>query len=245
MNLSIVAPCFNEQANISTFYNGVLKELNKMSVDFVFIFVDDGSVDNTFNEILGLSLNNESIRYIRFSRSFGKEAAMLAGLEASQGDYVVVMDVDLQDLPALIPQMYDLIKTGEYDRIATRRADRKGEPVIRSFFLRMFYKVINKISDVKIVDGSFHIQAFTPLLIDSKDIFPADSFNSKVVNVINNELENTTPSFLVVRSVYSRKYIEDFLNNETNCNYSLVLETFLSVSDDKSHYFYKIERNSN
>lgn len=156
MKLSVVTPCYNEESNIIPFFNEICHVQESVSEDteLELIYVDDGSTDHTYQRIYELSAEHHWVKYIRFSRNFGKEAAMLAGLEAAVGDYVAVIDADLQDPPSLIPDMLNRIKTGEYDRIATKRIDRKGEPPIRSFFARLFYKLINKISDVKIVDGA-------------------------------------------------------------------------------------------
>lgn len=152
--ISIVVPCYNEEESIEYFYNEVCKVSQAMKKqDFEFIFIDDGSTDRTFIIIKKLYAMDKRIRYISFSRNFGKEAAMLAGLEASIGDYVAVMDVDLQDPPSLLKEMYQYILNG-YDVVATKRVNRKGEPVIRSFCARIFYKLINKISKIEMVDGA-------------------------------------------------------------------------------------------
>ncbi len=153
--ISVIVPCFNEQEVLPIFYKEITKVAADMAgYDFEFIFVDDGSKDETLNECKKLAESDDRVKYISFSRNFGKEAAMYAGLEKSTGDMVVIMDVDLQDPPALLPQMVYAIETEGYDSVATRRVTRKGEPVIRSFFARMFYKIINKISKTEIVDGA-------------------------------------------------------------------------------------------
>lgn len=151
--ISIVVPCYNEEASLPIFYKVITEELEKMKVKYELIFIDDGSKDNTLN-ILRKLVKDTHVRYISFSRNFGKEAAMYAGLESATGDYVAPMDVDLQDPPSLLPKMYEIITTEDYDCIGTRRVTRKGEPAIRSFFARMFYKLINKISKVPMVDGA-------------------------------------------------------------------------------------------
>ena len=141
--ISIVVSCFNEEQSLPLFYeetNNVL--INMKDIDYEFIFVDDGSTDNTLNIIKKLS-KNDKVKYLSFSRNFGKEAAMLAGLEYSKGDYVTLMDADLQDPPSLIPEMYKILLNEDYDMIGTRRVSRKGEPKLRSFFSRMFYRLIN------------------------------------------------------------------------------------------------------
>ena len=169
MLISITVPCYNEEKNIPAFYN-VITEVAagfEEGVDFEFIFVNDGSKDETYRVMKEYSEKDSRVKYVSFSRNFGKEAAMLAGLEAASGDYVVVIDADLQDPPELIKEMYQLMKSGEYERIATRRVDRKGEPVIRSFFAKTFYKLINKISNVKIVDGARDYSMMSRRMVDS------------------------------------------------------------------------------
>lgn len=152
--ISIIVPCYNEEKAINIYYNEINKVIKNMKdILFEIIFIDDGSTDNTLSELKKLAKKDKQINYISFSRNFGKEAAMYAGLENFTGDYVVIMDVDLQDPPKLIPKMFKYIKEG-YDVVATRRVTRKGEPVIRSFFARKFYKLINKMSKVEMVDGA-------------------------------------------------------------------------------------------
>ena len=152
--ISLVVPCYNEQEVINLFYAEIQKVKKDFeNVEFEIIFVNDGSRDKTLELTRSLS-KNKDVRYISFSRNFGKEAAMYAGLEASTGDYVAIMDADLQDPPALLKEMYEVLESGEYDSVATRRVTRKGEPIIRSFFARLYYKIINKISKTEIVDGA-------------------------------------------------------------------------------------------
>lgn len=165
--ISLVVPCYNEEEVINLFY----KEIQKVKKDFdnvkfEIIFVNDGSSDNTLNLMRELS-KNDDVRYISFSRNFGKEAAMYAGLETSTGDYVAIMDADLQDPPALLKEMYEILESGEYDNVATRRVTRKGEPVIRSFFARLYYKIINKISKTEIVDGARDFRLMTRRMVNS------------------------------------------------------------------------------
>ncbi|MBQ9764477.1 MAG: glycosyltransferase family 2 protein [Phascolarctobacterium sp.] len=156
--ISILVPCYNEEESIPYFY----KELNRIEqlmkvdngVEFEKIFVNDGSKDGTLNILKELSSSDSTVKYISFSRNFGKEAAIYAGLQNATGDYVVIMDADLQDPPALLPEMYHAIDSEGYDSVATRRVTRKGEPPIRSFFARMFYKIMNKISQTDLVDGA-------------------------------------------------------------------------------------------
>ena len=143
--ISVIVSCYNEQESIPYFYEEITKVADQMkSFHFEFLFVDDGSIDHTLSILKTLSKEDQRVRYISFSRNFGKEAAMYAGLENSTGDYVTLMDADLQDPPSLLPQMCDLIEQG-YDVVGTRRVTRKGEPPIRSFFARCFYKIINKL----------------------------------------------------------------------------------------------------
>ena len=165
--ISLVVPCYNEQEVINLFY----KEIQKIKKDFKgvkfeIIFVNDGSSDNTLNLMRQLA-KNDDVRYISFSRNFGKESAMYAGLEASTGDYVAIMDADLQDPPALLKEMYEILESGEYDSVATRRVTRKGEPIIRSFFARLYYKIINKISKTEIVDGARDFRLMTRQMVNS------------------------------------------------------------------------------
>ena len=155
--ISIIVPCYNEEQAIPFFYEEITKiakELDKY--DFEFIFVNDGSKDKTITIVKDYAKKDNRVKFIHFSRNFGKEAAMLAGLELSKGDYVAIMDADLQDPPSLLPKMLDLLNdpNNDYDSVGTRRVTRKGEPPIRSFFARMFYKIINKMSKVEMVDGA-------------------------------------------------------------------------------------------
>lgn len=153
--LSVIVPCYNEEEAIPFFYKEVLeieKQLDDLDIEF--IFIDDGSVDKTLQILKDLNNNDTRVHYISFSRNFGKEAAIYAGLQNATGDYVVTMDVDLQDPPNLLPEMYKIVSEEGYDCAATCRTTRKGEPPIRSYFARKFYKLINKISKADIVDGA-------------------------------------------------------------------------------------------
>ena len=144
---SIVVPCYNEEEALPFFYEAVEKVISGMQeLEFEYIFVDDGSRDQTLSVLRTLSEKDEKVHYISFSRNFGKEAGILAGLTESRGDYVVIMDADLQDPPELLPEMYKAVKEEGYDCAATRRVNRKGEPPIRSFFARMFYRIMNRIA---------------------------------------------------------------------------------------------------
>ena len=155
MKLSLVIPAYNEEESIPIFYKetqNIISDLPNMEVEY--LFVDDGSGDNTLEVLRDLNKRDAQVHYISFSRNFGKEAAIYAGLENANGDYVAIMDADLQDPPALIPEMLRIVIEEGYDCVGTRRIDRKGEPVIRSWFARLFYKVINKLSKTEVVDGA-------------------------------------------------------------------------------------------
>lgn len=153
--ISIVVPCYNEQAALPLFYQEITRVASEMDyAEFEFVFIDDGSKDDTLPTLRRLAAQDARVRFVSFSRNFGKEAGMLAGLEAATGDFVATMDADLQDPPALLPELYKAVTEEGYDCAATRRTTRAGEPLIRSFFARMFYKLINRISDADIVDGA-------------------------------------------------------------------------------------------
>ena len=166
--LSIVVPCYNEEEATPIFYKTIHEmESELASVDLEFVFVDDGSRDNTLKVLKELHQQDERVHYVSFSRNFGKEAGIYAGLEKAKGDYVVIMDVDLQDPPSMLPQMLSEIESGEYECVSTRRVDRKGEPPIRSWFARKFYKIMNKISSADIVDGARDYQMMTRKVVDA------------------------------------------------------------------------------
>lgn len=168
--ISVVVSCYNEEKALPLFYEEmerVRKKDFEGIVEFEYIFVNDGSKDNTLKIIKELNQKDPKVRYISFSRNFGKEAAMYAGLEAAEGDYVTLMDADLQDPPALLKQMYDAIKNEGYDSVGTCRVTRKGEPPIRSFFARMFYKIINKMSNIEMVDGARDYRLMKRQVVDS------------------------------------------------------------------------------
>ena len=173
--LSVIVPCFNEQDSVDIFYKEIINYLHDLHSLYEIIFIDDGSRDNTLEKIKNLSEIDDNVKYISFSRNFGKEAALYAGLKKSEGDYVVVMDVDLQDPPKLLPKMLDIIQNEDYDIVGTRRVSRKGEPVIRSFFARLFYKFINTVSDIKLVDGARDYRLMTRQVTDS--ILELDEYN--------------------------------------------------------------------
>lgn len=160
--ISIVIPCYNEEAALPQFFAEAQRVAAGMTpVEFEYFFVDDGSADGTLGILRGLAAAHANVHYIALSRNFGKEAAMLAGLEAATGDYVAVMDADMQDPPSLLPAMYRAVKDEGYDCAATRRVTRAGEPALRSFFARQFYKLINKMSKTEIVDGARDFRLMT------------------------------------------------------------------------------------
>lgn len=198
--ISLVVPCYNEEAMIDLFYKETTKSIRLLNkkYDFEFVFVDDGSKDKTIEKIRKLSEKENNVKYISFSRNFGKEAAMYAGLEKSTGDYVTIMDADLQDPPELLEQMINGIDKEGYDSVGTRRVTRKGEPPIRSFFARNFYKLINKISKVEMVDGARDFRLMTRQMVNSiiemkeynrysKGIFSFVGFKTKWLEYENKE----------------------------------------------------------
>lgn len=168
--VTVVVPCYNEERALPHFMPEIQRiaaQLAARQVEVEILLVNDGSRDHTLSLLRDYAKQYENVRYLSFSRNFGKEAAMYAGLEHARGDYVAMMDADMQDPPALLPQMYDLLQTGEYDSVATRRVSRKGEPPIRSFFARMFYKLINRISDADIVDGARDYRLMSRPMVDA------------------------------------------------------------------------------
>ena len=166
--LSIVVPCYNEEETIQPFLEATKAIENQMANEVVFdyIFVNDGSKDATLEILRQISRENDNIHYLSFSRNFGKEAGILAGLEEAKGDFVTVMDADLQDPPEMLIDMYQKIQEG-YDVVGTRRADRKGEPAIRSFFAKTFYKIMSAVSDTEMVDGARDFRLMTRQVVDS------------------------------------------------------------------------------
>ena len=199
MKLSFVIPAYNEEESIPIFYKemqNIISDMTNMDVEY--LFVDDGSGDNTLEVLRDLNKNDSSVHYISFSRNFGKEAAIYAGLEKATGDYVAIMDADLQDPPALIPEMLRIVMEEGYDCVGTRRINRKGEPPIRSWFARLFYKVINKLSKTEIVDGARDFQLMNRKVVKavlsmgeynrfSKGIFGWVGFNKKWLEYENVE----------------------------------------------------------
>lgn len=197
--ISVVVSCYNEQEALPLFYEEITKVANEIkNAELEFIFVNDGSKDKTLDIVKSFRKNDERVKFISFSRNFGKEAAMYAGLKRASGDYVAIMDADLQDPPRLLIEMYETLNKKEYDCVATRRVSRKGEPPIRSFFARLFYKLINKISKAEIVDGARDFRLMTRQMVDaiismeeynrfSKGIFGWVGFNTKWIEYENVE----------------------------------------------------------
>lgn len=189
--LSVIVPCYNEEEAIPYFVNEIKNISEEMKeINFEFIFVDDGSGDNTLQELREYSKEDKRFRFISFSRNFGKEAAMFAGLEYSKGDYVTIMDADLQDPPSLLPKMIKILQEEDYECVGTRRVTRKGEPKLRSFFSRSFYKIINKMSKIEMVAGARDYRLMKRKVVDaiismkeynrySKGIFSFVGFKTK------------------------------------------------------------------
>lgn len=166
--ISIIVPCYNEEIALPFFFDELEKTISKMPQQgFEILLVDDGSKDSTFTIMKEKAAADNRVKYISFSKNFGKEAAIYAGLENASGDYVVMMDADMQDPPALLPTMYEYVASGEYDSVATRRVTRKGEPVIRSFFARCFYKIMSKISQTDLVDGARDYRLMNRKFVDA------------------------------------------------------------------------------
>lgn len=166
--ITVIVPCYNEAEALHYYYQEMARVMTLMNTyDFELLFVNDGSRDQTLDIMKELANNDKRIKYISFSRNFGKEAAMYAGFENSTGDYVCLMDADLQDPPKLLPEMVKAIEEEGYDSAATRRVTRKGEPPIRSFFARMFYKIMNKISDTELMDGARDYRLMTRQFVNS------------------------------------------------------------------------------
>jgi len=195
IDLSVVVPCYNEEATIPLFHEEMIKQISllketKIIESYEFVFVDDGSKDSTAKLLQNLSLQDDHVRYIILSRNFGKEAALFAGLQKAMGAYTVVMDADLQDPPALVPQMLEAVRSGEFDCAGTRRVTRQGEPPIRSFFARRFYRYMAKLSEIEVVDGARDFRLMNCIYKDSvlslqernrfsKGIFPWVGFKTK------------------------------------------------------------------
>lgn len=165
--ISLIIPCYNEEAVLPRFYEETTAVMRSLQRDYELLFINDGSEDGTLTALKTLAEKDSAVRYISLSRNFGKESAMYAGFCNAHGDYVAVIDADLQDPPSLIPQMLALLQSGEYDSVATRRVSRSGEPLIRSWFAKWFYKLINKISDADIVDGARDFRLMRREMVDA------------------------------------------------------------------------------
>ena len=199
MKISVVVPCYNEEEALPIFYKEIKKVMAQMKkIKFELIFINDGSKDGTLDILRNLARDDKEVRYISFSRNFGKEAGILAGLEAASGDYVCMMDVDLQDPPSLLIEMYDTLKNSDYDCVATRSVSRKGYSFLRKTFTKWYYKIINKISKTEIVDGARDFRLMTRQMVDailslkeynrySKGIFSWVGFNTKWITFENTE----------------------------------------------------------
>lgn len=201
--LSIIVPCYNEEEVLPLFYEEITRVMAEMKrahdeLCFELLFVDDGSKDKTLDGLRALAKQDPQVRYISFSRNFGKEAGMFAGLQNSTGDYVVVMDADLQHPPSYLPQMYEYVRTGEYDCATTRRVNRTGESKVRSWFAMQFYRIMNRISQTEIVDGAQDFRFMTRQMVDaildmheynrfSKGIFSWVGFRTKYIEIENVE----------------------------------------------------------
>lgn len=197
--LSIVVPCYNEEESILLFFEEVEKVSRQITQQIEYIFINDGSKDQTLNILRALHKEHpEKIRYISFSRNFGKEAGLYAGLKEARGSLITVMDVDLQDPPHLLPEMITMIETSDLDCVGTRRLDREGEPAIRSFFAKMFYKLVNRIGDTEMVDGARDFRLMSRQMVDailelseynrfSKGIFSWVGFKTEYVSYENRE----------------------------------------------------------
>lgn len=197
--ISIIVPCYNEEKSLPLFYEELNKNMKEFeNVEFEILLINDGSRDNTLEEIKKLANQDSCVKYISFSRNFGKESAIYAGLENATGDYVTMMDADLQDPPSLLKEMYRLIKEENYDAIGTRRTNRKGEPIVRSFFSKMFYKLIDQMTDFKMVDGARDYSLMSRKVVDailsmkeynrySKGLFSFVGFNVKWLEYKNQE----------------------------------------------------------
>lgn len=201
MVFTAIIPCYNEEENVPDIYEEILKNqpyFDSHSIELELLYVDDGSKDNTVAEVKKLMEKDGRVHLVSFSRNFGKESAIYAGLENASGDYIALMDADLQDPPSLLPEMFDVVLSGEYDSVATRRVNRKGEPPIRSFFARMFYKLMRKISRTEIVDGARDYRLMTRQMVEailslkeynrfSKGIFGWVGFKTKWIEFENVE----------------------------------------------------------
>lgn len=200
MLISLIVPCYNEEASLPILYEALcdVRKTDDANRNYEFIFVNDGSWDKTAEIIKSFAAEDKAVKYVFFSRNFGKEAAMYAGMQKAKGDYIAILDADMQDPPSLIPQMIKDLDSGEYDIVAARRVTRKGEPKIRSFFARRFYRLINRMCDVEIADGARDFRLMRRAVVDailslterqrfSKGIFAWVGFRTKWVEHENVE----------------------------------------------------------
>lgn len=166
--ITTVTPCYNEEEALPLFYKELCRVAEKMpEIEFEFLFVDDGSKDKTLETLRELSQKDTRVHYVSFSRNFGKEAGIYAGLQNASGDYVAILDADMQDPPSLLPEMYRIVTEEEYDCVGTRRVTRKGEPPVRSAFARMFYRLMNRISKTEVVDGARDFQLMNRNVVEA------------------------------------------------------------------------------
>ncbi|MBP2097215.1 glycosyltransferase family 2 protein [Enterococcus rivorum] len=238
--LSIVVPCYNEEESIPLFFKEVEKISGQIKQRVEYIFINDGSKDQTLDVLRALHKENpEKVRYISFSRNFGKEAGLYAGLKEAKGDFITVMDVDLQDPPELLPEMIEMVETSDLDCVGTRRVDREGEPAIRSFFARLFYKLVNRIGETEMVDGARDFRLMTRQMVDailelseynrfSKGIFSWVGFKTEYLPYENREriAGETSWSFWSLLS-YSIDGIVNF--SETPLNFASYVGAFSCI----------------
>lgn len=239
--ISIVIPCYNEEECVKIYYEKMEEIVKQLPTEFEYIFVNDGSQDNTLHLMKELASINPNVHYVSFSRNFGKEAAIYAGLKEASGDYVGLMDVDLQDPPALLLDMYKGIKEEGHDCVASRRVTRKGEPPVRSFFARLFYKIINKISDANITNGARDFRLMTRPMVDailsmaekdrfSKGIFGWVGFDVKWLEYENiDRVAGKTKWSFKKLFKYALGGIEDFSSVPLKINLFFTILTFIST----------------
>lgn len=244
--ISLIVPCFNEQESLPIFYDETVKVLKKLKENYEIIFVNDGSKDNTLKEINKLIKKDKNINYISFSRNFGKESAMYAGLKNAKGDYVAVMDADLQHSPAIIPQMLNILKHEDYDSVATKRSSRSGEAAGRNAFSKLFFNLINKSSNIEIEDGAMDYRLMKRKMVNAvlalteynrftKGIFSWVGFKTYWLEVENNERVAGTTSWNFWGLVkYAINGIIDFSNAP------LDLASFLGIGMTAVAFIYLI-----
>ena len=250
--ITIIIPCFNEEETLPVYYQAMLPVMKQMNpVDFELLFIDDGSSDHTLLEMKQLHQKDPRCKYLSFSRNFGKEAAIYAGLSKASGDYVAVMDVDLQDPPSLLPEMYKILIEEEYDSVATRRSDRTGEPQIRSFLSDSFYKIINRISKTEIMRGARDFRLMKRNMVDavlemseynrfSKGIFEWVGFRTKWLEYENIERSaGETKWSLKKLFVYSMEGITGFSAITGICTWTFILSDF--ICHDRGDYHKDID----